>query len=130
MMSSKEVVAMYGWILMRTTLQNQGFNVTNNWPKEGLLWWGQAAFVPKEAQSPEAAMEFINFLLSADYGHALTKETGGILSASTIARAKFSEEERRKLGYDIMERGLNLFRLGLPERLDLWLEAWARFKSA
>jgi spermidine/putrescine-binding protein len=130
LMSSGEVVAMYGWILMRTTLQNQGFNVINNWPKEGLLWWGQAAFVPKGSGAPDLAMEFINFLLSAEYGHMLTKATGGILSASALGRARFTEEERKKLGYDIMERNLNLFRLGLPERLDLWLEAWAKFKSA
>jgi spermidine/putrescine transport system substrate-binding protein len=130
LMSSGEVVAMYGWILMRTTLQGQGFDVTNNWPREGLLWWGQAAFVPAQSRSPEQAQAFIDYLLSAEYGHAMTQVTGGILSASALAREAFTEEERSALGYDIMERGLSLFRLGLPERLDLWLEAWTRFKNA
>ena len=60
----------------------------------------------------------------------MTQVTGGILSASALAREAFTEEERSALGYDIMERGLSLFRLGLPERLDLWLEAWTRFKNA
>jgi spermidine/putrescine-binding protein len=130
LMASGEVVAMYGWILLRTTLQNQGMNVTNNWPREGLLWWGQAAMIPKEARNPKAAFRFMDFLLSREYGEQLTKLNGGILSASTLAQQAFSEEERRKLGYDIMQRNLNLFRLGLPKRLDLWNEAWAEFKSA
>jgi spermidine/putrescine-binding protein len=130
LMASGEVWAMYGWILMRTTLQRQGHPVSNNWPRDGLIVWTQVAFVPKDTAAAPEAYVWLNHLLSKEYGAALTKVNGGILSCSRLVESEFSKAEMRQLGYDLNERGLNLVRLGLPKHLDQWLEAWAEFKSA
>lgn len=130
LMASGEVWAMYGWILMRTTLQRQGQPVTNNWPKDGLIVWTQVAFAPKDTAAAPQVHVWLNHLLSKEYGVALTKVNGGILSCSRLVETEFSKAEMRQLGYDLNERGLNLFRLGRPKHLDQWLEAWAEFKSA
>ena len=130
LMASGEVVAMYGWILMRTTLQRQGFDVVNNWPKEGIQWWAQSAYISKDTSNPDAAYKWVNFLLSKDYGAQLTKLNGGILSASSVAQETFPPADRAKLGYDLFQRKLVFVREGLPNNYGWWIEAWSRFKTA
>jgi len=129
LMATEEVHAMFGWLLMRKTLQKQGMDIVGNHPKEGLLWWVHAAFIPRQAPSPEDSFKFLNFLLSAEYGAKLT-ESAGVLSTSQAAKDSFSPGDQKVHGYDILERGGPMVRLGLPKRLDLWLEAWAEFKAA
>ena len=129
LMSSNEVHAMFGWLLMRKTLQQQGMDIVGNHPKEGLLWWVHAAFIPKNAPNPEDSYKLLNFLLSAEYGSKLT-QMAGVLSTSQLAKDSFSSAEQKVQGYDILERGGPMVRLGLPKRMDLWLEAWAEFKAA
>ena len=53
LMSSGEVWAMYGWMPMRAALQREGVPVTNARPKEGLLFWNHAAFIPKDTRKAE-----------------------------------------------------------------------------
>ena len=129
MMSSGEVDAMYGWIVMRAVLQRRGLDVTNNWPTDGLLFWNQAAFIPKDAPNKPEAHAVINALCSADYGLALTRETEYLVPSQGTVNA-LSAEERRKLGYDIMERKLNLVPLAWPRSMDSWIEAWGKVKAA
>jgi spermidine/putrescine-binding protein len=104
-------------------------DVVGNHPKEGLLWWVHAAFIPRQAPAPEDSYKFLNFLLSAEYGAKLT-EAAGVLSTSQAAKDSFSPADQKLHGYDILERGGPMVRLGLPKRMDLWLESWAEFKAA
>lgn len=129
LMSSNEVYAMFGWLLMRKTLQQQGMDVAGNHPKEGLLWWVHTAFIPAQAQNVNAAHKWLDFLLSADYGTKLT-ELAGVLSPSQLAKDRFNTGEQKLHGYDILERGGPMVRLGRPKHFDLWLESWAEFKAA
>ena len=129
LMANNEVHAMFGWLLMRKTLQTQGMDIAGNHPKEGLLWWVHAAFIPRQSPNPEDAYKWLNFLLSAEYGAKLT-ELAGVLSTSQLAKDSFSPEMQKTHGYDILERGGPMVRLGLPKHFDLWLEAWAEFKAA
>jgi spermidine/putrescine-binding protein len=129
MMSSGEVDAMYGWIVMRAVLQRRGMDVTNNWPSDGLLFWNQAAFIPKNAPNAAAAHKVINAMCGPEYGLALTRETEYLVTSQGTASA-LSAEERRKYGYDILERGLNLVPLAWPPDMNSWIEAWSRVKAA
>lgn len=129
LMASNEVHAMFGWLLMRKTLQAQGLDIVGNHPREGLLWWVHAGFLPKESPSPDLAHEWVNFILSAEYGRKLT-EIAGVLSPSLLAKDSFSAEEQKMHGYDILESGKPMVRLGRPKNFDLWLEAWSEFKAA
>ena len=64
LMASGEVWMMYGWIAMRAALQRQGHDVTNNWPREGVLIWNQSAFIPKDSRKSDASHAVINAMLS------------------------------------------------------------------
>ncbi len=48
LISSGEAWVMYGWMPMRAALLREGIPVTSARPKEGLLFWGHAAFIPKD----------------------------------------------------------------------------------
>jgi spermidine/putrescine transport system substrate-binding protein len=129
LMSSGEVWAMYGWIPMRAALQKQGMNVTNNWPKDGLLVWSQGAFIPRDSQNAKGSHAVINAYLDTEVGKALAANTNYPTTSSEISGA-FLPEERKKLGLDIVERGVKVYPMKFPSAMDQWLEAWNTVKSA
>lgn len=129
LMASGEVWAMYGWIPMRAALQKQGMNVTNNWPKDGLLIWSQGAFIPKDTPNAKGSHAIINAYLEADVGKKLAAETNYPTTSREISGA-FAADERKKLGLDLVERGVKVYPLKFPTAMDRWLEAWNTVKSA
>jgi spermidine/putrescine-binding protein len=129
LMSSGEVHAMFGWLLMRKTLQDQGLDVVSNHPKEGLLWWVHAAFLPAASERPDAAQKWVNFLIGKEWGRKLT-ELSGVPSTSRLAKESFTPEQQKKYGYDTLDSNKPLVGLGAPVHMDLWLEAWSQLKAA
>jgi spermidine/putrescine-binding protein len=128
LMATGEVNALYGYPLMLQSLRQQGVDVAAARPKEGVLIFVQSAFIPSSAANPEGALKWINFLLREDIGHRLTEEAA-VLSPSDSVRNRFSAAQQREFGYDILN-GAKLVRLGRPENLQWWVEAWAEFKAA
>jgi len=129
LMSSGEVWAMYGWIPMRAALQKQGMNVTNNWPKDGLLVWSQGAFIPKDSPNAKGSHAIINAYLETNVGKKLAADTNYPTTSKEIS-GEFSADERKKLGLDLVERGVKVYPLKFPTAMDQWLEAWNTVKSA
>lgn len=129
LMSSGEVWAMYGWIPMRAALQKQGMNVTNNWPTDGLLFWSQGAFLPKDSPNQKATHAVVNAYLDTEVAIALAKITNYPSTSADISQA-FAPEERAKLGLDVVERGQKLYSMKFPVVMDRWLETWNAVKSA
>jgi spermidine/putrescine-binding protein len=129
LMSSGEVWAMYGWIPMRAALQKQGMNITNNWPSDGLLIWSQGGFIPKDSANAAGAEAVMNAYLDTDVGKTLAENTNYPTTSVEIS-GKFTPEERKKLGLDIVERKVKVYPLKFPTAMDQWLEAWNTVKSA
>ena len=129
LVSSGEVWAMYGWIAMRAALQRQNLNVTNNWPTDGLLTWNQSGFVPKDAPHGAAAERVINAMLSKEYGQKLTEVTNYPSTSAEVA-GLFGPEDQRRLGFDIVDRGVKLYGLDFPVNIDKWVESWNTIKTA
>lgn len=129
LMSSREVDAVFGWIPMRAALQRQGMNVTNNWPREGLLVFTHSAFIPRETRNWELAHAAINAALSDEFGTQLGAETQYPVTNANVA-ATFSPADQARLGYDVERRGIPLHRYTFPPAMDRWIEAWGRFKAA
>jgi spermidine/putrescine transport system substrate-binding protein len=128
MMASGEVQAMFGWLLMRKTLRQQGIPIVSNHPKEGLLWWVHAAFMPAGSAKSNEAETWINFLISPEFGKTLTINSG-VPSTSQAAKDSFTPQQQADYGYDALDGG-PMVRLEEPKHLDLWLQAWSEFKAA
>jgi spermidine/putrescine transport system substrate-binding protein len=129
MMASGEVHAMFGWLLMRKTLRQQGVPVASNHPKEGLLWWVHAAFLPAGSAKADDAQVWINYLISPEFGKSLT-ERSGVPSTSQAAKDSFTPQQQVDFGYDVLDSGKPMVRLEQPKHLNLWLQAWSEFKAA
>lgn len=129
LLASGEVVVSYGWIPIRVALQKRGFNITNNWPSDGLLVWSHGAYIPKDSRKGDEAQAVVNAMLTAEYGAALTRETG-YLSGSTAAEQVLSADEKKAAGYDVRQRGIRTYGLKWPTDLSRWVEAWGKVKSA
>jgi spermidine/putrescine transport system substrate-binding protein len=129
LMTSGEVWAMYGWIPMRAAMQKQGMNVTNNWPTDGLLFWSQGAFLPKDSPNLKSAHAVVNAFLETSVAISLAKETNYPSTSADISSA-FPAADRKKLGLDVVERGQKLYPMKFPDAMDQWLETWNTVKSA
>ena len=71
----------------------------------------------------------INAILGARYSSQLTKAVGYI-SASKLAEAGLTTEERRTFGYGIFDGSVKHYLLKFPTNMNMWIEAWSRVKSA
>jgi spermidine/putrescine-binding protein len=129
LMATGEVNALYGYPLMQQTLRLLGMDVGACLPKEGLLLFVQSACIPRHAAYPREALQWIQFLLGEDIATRLTREAA-VLSPSFTVRQRFSIAEQRYYGYDALTGSAPLVRLGRPEHLEWWIEAWSEFKAA
>jgi spermidine/putrescine transport system substrate-binding protein len=129
LMATGEIVCTYGTVPMRVELQSKGFNVTGAWPKEGVISVTNVAYIPKDAKSPKVANAAINAMLSAPYASQLPK-VSGYLSTSTLGASALTPEQRKALGYGILEGQIKHHGLNLPQDMKVWIEGWNRVKSA
>jgi spermidine/putrescine transport system substrate-binding protein len=130
LMATGEVSAIYGQPVLAQELVTQGIGVEKNLPKEGLLMFVQGALIPQGALHPGYANEWLQFLLSDDIGAKLTQEAA-VLSPLESVRRQFEPTSRAaSFGYEALSAGTPLIRLGRPQHLDAWIEAWAEFKAA
>lgn len=127
LMKSQEVWAMMGWMSMRLALQNQKLNITNNWPREGLLTFTNAVFIPKGTVKTELSHKVANYLLSDDYARGLTDLTDYGVTNQTVIDG-LPQETFKRIGYDISGRGIKTYPYTWPEEMDSWIEAWNSFK--
>ncbi|WP_237180230.1 ABC transporter substrate-binding protein [Rhodoplanes sp. Z2-YC6860] len=129
LISSGEVALMYGWMPMRAALLREGIPVASARPKEGLLFWTHAAFIPKDSSKAALAMEVANTMLSEEYSVALTNASNyGPISSK--AMASYSPADQKRLGLDVTDGKTALLPEFWPDEMSAWIEAWAAFKSA
>ncbi len=129
LLATGEVVCLYGPIPVRAELQKKGFKVTNAWPKEGVLSFSHAAFVPKDSKNAAASSAVINAMLGKDYAGQVTK-VSGYLSTSTEGTLDISAEERKRFGYGVLDGSTKHHGLSFPPAIARWIEGWSRVKSA
>jgi len=129
LMATGEIVCTYGTVPMRVELQAKGFNVAGAQPKEGVLTVTNVAYIPKDAKNPKPAHAVINAMLTGEYGSELVKASGYV-STSNLGAAAFTPEQRKALGYNILDGSVKHHGLLFPPQMNAWLEAWTRVKSA
>jgi spermidine/putrescine-binding protein len=129
LLSSGEAWVMIGWMPMRAALLRENVPVASGRPKEGLLFWAHAAFIPKDTAKADLAMEITNTMLSEEYSLALTNASHyGSISSKALAR--YSDEEKSRLGLDVTDGKTALLPEFWPADMASWIEVWAGVKSA
>jgi spermidine/putrescine-binding protein len=129
LMASGEIVVSYAAVPIRSELQQKGYNVTNGWPKEGVLSFSQNAYIPKDSKKSDIVHSVINTMLGKEYASNLTKASG-YMACSTLGTAELTAQERRDSGYGITSGETKFYPFKFPDNLSEWIEAWSRVKSA
>lgn len=129
LMATGEIVCTYGTVPMRVELQTKGFNVAGARPKEGVLTVTNVAYIPKDAKNAKPAHAVINAMLGASYGSELVKASG-YLSTSKLGGDQFTPEQRKALGYGVLDGSVKHHGLLFPAQFNAWLEGWTRVKSS
>jgi len=129
LMATGEIVCTYGTVPMRVELQAKGFNVAGARVKEGVLTVTNVAYIPKDAKNPKPAQAIVNAMLGGRYGSELVKATG-YLSTSKLGAAPFTPEQRKALGYGVLDGSVKHHGLLFPAQMNAWLEGWNRVKSS
>jgi spermidine/putrescine transport system substrate-binding protein len=129
LLSSGEAWVMYGWMPMHAALLRENVPVASGRPKEGLLFWAHAAFIPKDTAKADLAMEITNTMLSEEYSLALTNASNyGAISSKALA--SYSDAEKIRLGLDVTDGKTALLPEFWPADMASWIEVWAGVKSA
>lgn len=129
LMLSKELHALMGWMPMRLQLQQKGLNVTNNWPKEGLLTFNNSAYIPKDSKNSDQAHKAINYFLSTEYANELTRVYDyGVTNGPAISA--MPADIQKRVGYQVIAGELKTYPYTWPNDMDAWITAWNEFKIA
>ncbi|WP_108658854.1 ABC transporter substrate-binding protein [Acuticoccus kandeliae] len=129
LLGSGEIVATYGPIPVRVDLQKKGFPITNAWPKEGVVSFSQAGYIPKDAGNKDGALAVLNAFLSEEYASELVGASG-YLTTSLLGTKGLTDEEKARLGYGILEGTTAAYPMVFPTDMGAWIEVWSRVKSA
>ena len=68
-------------------------------------------------------------MLSTDFGAKLTEITNYPSTSGEVAKL-YNDDEKRKLGFDVTDRGVKLIGLHQPANIDKWIEAWNEVKAS
>ena len=91
--------------------------------------WNQSGFIPKDSPNAAASERVINAMLSTDFGAKLTEITNYPSTSGEVAKL-YNDDEKRKLGFDVTDRGVKLYGLHQPASIDKWIEAWNEVKAS
>lgn len=98
-LASGETVATIGRILFQTDLEKEGIPVQLVSPKEGTQGWCTSTCIAAESKNIDAAYEFLNYVISPDYGLPLA-ESMGYPSSSSAVLSMLPEEARARMTFN------------------------------
>ncbi|MCC6945059.1 MAG: extracellular solute-binding protein [Thermomicrobiales bacterium] len=127
-LASGETVATIGRILFQTELENEGIPVQLVSPKEGAQGWCTSTCIAANSENVDAAYEFLDYVISPDYGLPLA-ESMGYPSSSQVVLSMLPEEVRARMTFNdpnIVESMIWWQAVGDEQRWnDLWNEVRA-----
>lgn len=98
-LASGETVATIGRILFQVDLDKESIPVKLVSPKEGTQGWSTSTCIAAKSQNVDAAYEFLNYVISPDYGLPLADAMGYPSSSSEVLSA-LPEDVRARMTFN------------------------------
>jgi spermidine/putrescine transport system substrate-binding protein len=98
-LASGETVATIGRILFQVDLEREGIPVQLVSPKEGTQGWSTSTCIAAKSENVDAAYEFLNYVISPDYGLPLADVMGYPSSSSEVLDA-LPEDVRARMTFN------------------------------
>ena len=128
-LASGETVATIGRILFQVDLENEDIPVALVSPKEGTQGWSTSTCIAAKSQNVDAAYEFLNYVISPDYGMPLADLMGYPSSSSEVLDA-LPEDVRARMTFnnpDIVQSMIWWQAAGDEQR---WNDLWNEVKAS
>jgi spermidine/putrescine transport system substrate-binding protein len=129
LLANGEVVVSYGIVPMRAEMEQRGFPTGYALPKEGVTSLMMCGYVPKNARNARGAHAVLNAMMGERYCNQITPSCG-YLPVSPSTGGSYTPEERHRLGFGIFDGSVKHYPQRFPANMNMWLETWARVKSA
>jgi spermidine/putrescine transport system substrate-binding protein len=98
-LASGDTVATIGRILFQVDLEKEGIPVQLVSPKEGTQGWSTSTCIAAKTKNVDAAYEFLNYVISPDYGLPLADVMGYPSSSSEVLEA-LPEDVRARMTFN------------------------------
>jgi spermidine/putrescine-binding protein len=128
-LASGETVATIGRILFQVDLEREEIPVMLVSPKEGTQGWSTSTCIAAKSQNVDAAYEFLNYVISPDYGLPLADVMGYPSSSSEVLDA-LPEDVRARMTFNdpnIVESMIWWQAAGDEQR---WNDLWNEVKAS
>jgi spermidine/putrescine transport system substrate-binding protein len=128
-LASGETVATIGRILFQVDLEKEGIPVQLVSPKEGTQGWSTSTCIAAKSQNVDAAYDFLNYVISPDYGKPLA-DIMGYPSSSSEVLDSLPEDVRARMTFnnpDIVKDMIWWQAAGDEQR---WNDLWNEVKAS
>jgi len=125
---SGEIVMAHAWPLTYTQLSNEGYPIGSVSPKGKLTGWTDSWMISKNAKNPEAAYQWIDFILSGD-GQKGVMEVTGYSGATTLGAEAVGPEKAHELFMDDLSLHSQINMWQSVKNYDQWVQLWNEIRS-
>jgi spermidine/putrescine-binding protein len=125
---SGEIVMAHAWPLTYTQLSEASFPVGSVSPKGKLTGWTDSWMISKNTRNPEAAYQWINYILSGP-GQKGVMEVTGYSGATTLGAEAVGSEKAHELFMDDLSLHSQIKMWQSVKNYDQWVQLWNEIRS-
>jgi putative spermidine/putrescine transport system substrate-binding protein/spermidine/putrescine transport system substrate-binding protein len=125
---SGEIVMAHAWPLTYTQLSNEGYPIGSVSPQGKLTGWTDSWMISKNSKNPEAAYQWIDFILSGD-GQKGVMDVTGYSGATTLGAEAVGPEKAHELFMDDLSLHSQINMWQSVKNYDQWVQLWNEIRS-
>lgn len=125
---SGEIVMAHAWPLTYTQLSEAGFPIGSVSPKGKLTGWTDSWMISKKSPNPEAAYQWIDFILSG-VGQKGVMDVTGYSGATVLGAEAIGPERAHELFMDDLSLHAQINMWQSVKNYDQWVQLWNEIRS-
>lgn len=125
---SGEVVLAHAWPLTYTQLSSEGFPIASASPKGELTGWTDSWMISKSSRNPDAAYQWIDYILSGDGQKGIMNVTG-YSGATELGVEAIGAERAHELFMDDLSLHSQINMWQSVKNYDQWVQLWNEIRS-
>jgi putative spermidine/putrescine transport system substrate-binding protein/spermidine/putrescine transport system substrate-binding protein len=125
---SGEIVLAHAWPLTYTQLSSEGFPIGSVSPKGQLTGWTDSWMISQNSRNPDAAYQWIDFILSGEGQKGVIAVTG-YSGATTLGAEAIGSEKAHELFMDDLSLHSQIKMWQSVKNYDKWVQLWNEIRS-
>jgi putative spermidine/putrescine transport system substrate-binding protein/spermidine/putrescine transport system substrate-binding protein len=125
---SGEILLAHAWPLTYTQLSREGFPIGSVSPKGKLTGWTDSWMISKKSRNPDAAYQWVDFILSG-IGQKGVMDVTGYSGATTLGVEAIGAERAHELFMDDLSLHTQINMWQSVKNYDQWVQLWNEIRS-